>query len=79
MSLCIKLSFQGDSGGPLVCKGTGDPQEGPHGVLVGVVSGMRMTFRGPGSFFTRTSSYKNYIDSTHRLLLELLFRYGHLF
>ncbi|KAL0830465.1 hypothetical protein ABMA28_002630 [Loxostege sticticalis] len=50
---------QGDSGGPLVCSGTGDPQEGPQGILVGIVSGHR---RGVGSFFTRVSAYSKFIS-----------------
>ncbi|XP_045536053.1 chymotrypsin-1-like [Papilio machaon] len=50
---------KGDSGGPLVCNGTGDPNEKGAGVLVGIVSGHRLRV---GSFFTRVSSFYNYIE-----------------
>ncbi|KAJ8723416.1 hypothetical protein PYW08_003328 [Mythimna loreyi] len=35
---------KGDSGGPLVCAQTGDPNEGPKGVLVGITSASRTGF-----------------------------------
>ncbi|KAJ8723414.1 hypothetical protein PYW08_003326 [Mythimna loreyi] len=40
--ICTSVKFtnlgSGDSGGPLVCSGTGDPNEGSSGVLVGITS-----------------------------------------
>ncbi|XP_026319237.1 chymotrypsin-like protease CTRL-1 [Hyposmocoma kahamanoa] len=53
---------KGDSGGPLVCKNTGDPQEGSLGILVGVSSGTDV-LKKHGSFFTRVSSYRTFINS----------------
>ncbi|XP_059049994.1 chymotrypsinogen A-like [Achroia grisella] len=50
---------KGDSGGPLVCANTGDPKESNMGILVGVVSGHRVKV---GSFFTRVSSYREFIQ-----------------
>nr|BAR72982.1 serine protease [Ostrinia latipennis] len=47
----------GDSGGPLVCSGTKEHEEGSKGILVGIVSGHSRA----GSFFTRVSSYAQYI------------------
>ncbi|XP_075975700.1 kallikrein 1-related peptidase b9-like [Anticarsia gemmatalis] len=55
---------KGDSGGPLVCSHTDDPNEGDHGILVGIVSGFR-TNRGP--FFTRVSRYKEFIKQVRVL------------
>ncbi|XP_026734103.1 chymotrypsinogen A-like isoform X2 [Trichoplusia ni] len=52
---------KGDSGGPLVCAHTGDPNEKDKGVLVGVVSGHSV---GKGSFFTRVSKYKKFLEKT---------------
>nr|XP_026498596.1 transmembrane protease serine 9-like [Vanessa tameamea] len=62
--ICTSSKFtdvgKGDSGGPLVCMNTGDPNEQPgKGVLVGIVSGHRYHV---GSFFTRVSSFRSYIE-----------------
>ncbi|KAJ2943238.1 hypothetical protein O0L34_g12042 [Tuta absoluta] len=54
---------KGDSGGPLVCRNTGDPKELALGILVGVVSGSKRGVRF-GSYFTRVSSFAQYINET---------------
>lgn len=59
--------MQGDSGGPLVCSGTDDVADKGKGVVVGVVSGNR---RNAGSFFTRVSSFKSFVDKGRGLTLR---------
>ncbi|XP_011563263.3 serine protease 55 isoform X2 [Plutella xylostella] len=65
--ICSKKSLsvvgKGDSGGPLVCYKT----RSNRGLLVGVVSGTQ-DLRGTRlfSFYTRTSSYVKFIESSNR-------------
>ncbi|XP_047509411.1 ovochymase-like [Pieris napi] len=61
---------KGDSGGPLVCSKTGDPNEGPNGVLVGIVSGNQ---RRAASFFTRVSYFARYIERNKATLAQPIF------
>ncbi|CAH2982484.1 unnamed protein product [Chilo suppressalis] len=62
---------KGDSGGPLVCAKTGDPNDKGEGIVVGIVSGNKLY---SGSFFTRVSSFSNYIDrnNANNLLLSAI-------
>lgn len=58
-----QYNLQGDSGGPLVCYKT----RSNRGLLVGVVSGTQ-DLRGTRlfSFYTRTSSYVKFIETSNR-------------
>ncbi|XP_073954914.1 complement factor D-like isoform X2 [Choristoneura fumiferana] len=65
----------GDSGGPLVCKNTEHANEVNEGILVGVVSGKQVLRDGSdgkhlnNTFFTRVSSYKQWIETNKAQLI----------
>ncbi|KAJ8716565.1 hypothetical protein PYW07_003192 [Mythimna separata] len=70
--VCTSLMFSdagvGDSGGPLVCSNTSDPNEGPKGLLVGVVSG---TAPDEFTLFTRISRYLKFIESVNSVSMPM--------